>query len=63
VPKFNSHRITFTYPQINASRRVTFLVNDPKKEPVVQKVLAGGHGYPAEGVRPEKGELVWLLGK
>ena len=63
VPQFNSHRITFTYPQINAARRVTFLVNDPKKEPVVQKVLEGGHGYPAEGVRPEKGELVWLLGK
>jgi 6-phosphogluconolactonase len=63
VPKFNSHRITFSYPQINAARRVTFLVNDPKKEAVVQKVLEGGHGYPAEGVRPEKGELVWLLGK
>jgi len=62
VPKFNSHRITFTYPQINAARRVTFLVNSPKKQAVVKKVLEGGHGYPAEGVRPEKGELVWLLG-
>jgi 6-phosphogluconolactonase len=62
VPKFNSHRITFTYPQINVARRVTFLVSGPKKEAVVQKVLEGKHGYPAEGVRPEKGELVWLLG-
>jgi 6-phosphogluconolactonase len=62
VPKFDSHRITFTYPQINVARRVTFLVSGPKKEAVVQKVLEGRHGYPAEGVRPEKGELVWLLG-
>jgi len=62
VPKFNSHRITFTYPQINVARRVTFLVSGPKKEAIVQKVLEGRHGYPAEGVRPEKGELVWLLG-
>jgi len=62
VPKFNSHRITFTYPQINVARRVTFLVSGPKKEAVVQKVLEGKHSYPAEGVRPEKGELVWLLG-
>ncbi|HEX7193610.1 MAG TPA: 6-phosphogluconolactonase [Chthoniobacterales bacterium] len=62
VPKFGSHRITFTYPQINVARRVTFLVSGPKKEAVVQKVLEGRHGYPAERVRPEKGELVWLLG-
>ena len=63
VPKFNASRITFTYPQINAARRVTFLVNDPEKEEIVRKVLKGGYGYPAEGVRPEKGELIWILGK
>jgi 6-phosphogluconolactonase len=37
--------------------------DDPQKESVVGKVLEGGHGYPAEGVHPEKGELVWLLGQ
>jgi 6-phosphogluconolactonase len=63
VPKFDTHRITFTYPQINVARRVAFLVNDPKKEGVIHKVLEGGHGYPAEDVRPEKGDLVWLLGQ
>jgi 6-phosphogluconolactonase len=63
VPRFNVHRITFTYPQINAARRVSFLVNDPKKEEIVQKILEGGHGLPAEGIRPGDGELVWLLGK
>ena len=63
VPKFNTHRLTFTYPLINASHRVAFLVNDPKKEPIIEKVLEGGHGFPAEGVKPVNGELVWFIGQ
>jgi len=63
VPKLQGYRITFTYPQINAARQVAFLVNDSKKEAMVQKVLQGGHSFPAEGVRPSDGEVVWLLGK
>lgn len=63
VPKFNTSRLTFTFPLINSARRVVFLVNDEKKEPVVQKVLEGGHGLPAERVKPENGELIWFLGK
>ena len=63
VPKFNTHRLTFTYPLINASRRVAFLVNDSKKEPIIAKVLEGGHGLPAEGVKPVNGELVWFIGQ
>ena len=62
VPKFNTHRLTFTYPLINASRRVAFLVNDSKKKTVVDGVLQGGRGYPAEGVKPTDGELLWFLG-
>lgn len=61
VPKFDTYRITFTYPLINAARCVAFLVNDPKKEEVINQVLEGGHGYPAEGVRPAQGELIWFL--
>jgi 6-phosphogluconolactonase len=62
VAKFNSPRLTSTYPLINASRRIAFLVNDPKKETVIQAVLEGTHGYPAENVKSEKGETIWLLG-
>jgi 6-phosphogluconolactonase len=62
VPKFKCHRITFTYPLINAARRVAFLVNDPKKKGIIDKVLGGNSGLPAERVQPEKGELVWFLG-
>ena len=63
VPKFNTHRITFTYPLINAARRVAFLVNDPSKKPVIDQVLERGHGFPSEGIQPTNGELVWLLGE
>jgi 6-phosphogluconolactonase len=55
--------LTFTYPLINAARSVAFLVNDSKKESIVQKVLEGGHGFPAEDVKPVNGELVWFIGQ
>ncbi len=62
VPKFDTHRITFTFPLINAARHVCFLVNDPKKEPIVQAVLEKSGGYPTERVAPESGRITWLLG-
>jgi 6-phosphogluconolactonase len=62
VPKFNSYRITFTFPLINAARRIAFLVNDPKKKAMIDQVLSGKSGLPAERVRPQEGELIWFLG-
>ena len=60
VPKFNAHRITFTFPLIAAARHVLFLVNDPKKEPIVQAIIAGNRDYPAGRVAPEMGRVTWL---
>lgn len=34
VPKFSAHRLTFTYPLLNAARHVCFLVSSPGKEGV-----------------------------
>lgn len=62
VPKLNADRITFTFPLINAARHVCFLVNDPKKEPVVQEVLGKSGQHPSESVSPTSGRLTWLLG-
>jgi 6-phosphogluconolactonase len=62
VPKFSTYRVTFTYPLINAARRVTFLVNDKNKCPIIDAILRGGSGYPAEGVKPTSGELLWIVG-
>jgi 6-phosphogluconolactonase len=63
VPKFNSYRLTSTYPLINAARCIVFLVNDPKKELLVQQVFEGGHSFPAENVKSAEGQTLWLLGQ
>lgn len=62
IPKFDSERITLTYPLINAARSVCFLVTgEEKKGPVVERILAGGADDPAAAIAPD-GELIWLLG-
>ena len=54
-------RITMTFPLINASRHIVFLVNDAGKQPVIDEILAGSSSYPAARVRPVEGKLTWLL--
>jgi 6-phosphogluconolactonase len=62
VPKFSSHRLTFTYPLLNAARHVCFLVSSAGKEAVLQEVLAGNRAYPSASVAPADGRVTWLLG-
>jgi 6-phosphogluconolactonase len=62
VPKFDTYRITFTYPLLNAARHVCFLVEGDDKKPVVKQILAGDLEYPAAHVQPTDGRLTWLLG-
>ena len=59
-PKPPPQRITFTYPLLNASRKVAFLLNDPKKEPVLEAALRGE--FPSGKVRPTDGEVIWVVG-
>jgi 6-phosphogluconolactonase len=60
-PKPPPQRITFTFPLLNASRTVVFLVNDASKETMVQEVMRGE--FPAGKVRPESGQVIWLIGQ
>ncbi len=62
VPKFDTYRITFTYPLINAARHVCFMVEGEDKKPIVDQILAGHAKYPADGVAPADGRLTWILG-
>lgn len=62
VPQQNSTRITFTYPLINASRRVLFLISGEKKRAILDEIKAGGTQYPAEKIKPTEGSLNWLVG-
>jgi len=57
-------RVTLTFPVINAGRTVMFLVSGEEKASAVSKVLdASGdpHDWPARGVRPKGGKLLWLM--
>lgn len=53
-------RITTTYPMIESSRRVAFLVTGQEKAVMLRAILAGGSQVPAARVRPV-GELLWFV--
>jgi 6-phosphogluconolactonase len=53
-------RITMTYPVIESSRRVAFLVSGREKAPVLRAIRAGDKKLPAARVRPS-GELFWFV--
>jgi 6-phosphogluconolactonase len=53
-------RITTTYPTIESSRRVAFLVAGQAKAAIFRDVLEGGSQLPAARVRAA-GELLWFV--
>jgi 6-phosphogluconolactonase len=53
-------RITTTYPVIESSRRVAFLVAGREKAAILRAICAGTSQAPAARVRPV-GELVWFV--
>jgi 6-phosphogluconolactonase len=57
-PKPPPQRLTFTFPLINAARRVVFLVNDRSKQQVIDEVQTGDARHPAARVHT----ATWLLG-
>lgn len=64
APKLNAHRLTFTYPLINAARQIMFLVAGQDKAEPLRDVLSGQVSIeerPAVGVRPTDGETLWLV--
>jgi 6-phosphogluconolactonase len=59
VPQGRSEpRITLTYPALNASRLILFLVAGADKQEAVRRARAGE--LPAGKLRPE-GDVIWLL--
>ena len=63
VPKFNTWRITFTFPLIDQARHVCYLVNANKNVDLLQKVLGGDRQFPSARVEPANGALTWILGE
>jgi 6-phosphogluconolactonase len=61
-----SRRISVTLPVINGAQRVIFLVSGDSKAEAVRNVLLGTGNpeqYPAKLVKPDRGEVVWLIDK
>jgi 6-phosphogluconolactonase len=63
VPKFDSWRITFTFPLIAQARHICFLANANKNPSLLAKILEGDQEFPAARVAPADGDLTWILGE
>jgi 6-phosphogluconolactonase len=63
IEKFQSYRITFTYPVINRAAEALFLVSGDSKSQILKAVLdpSGPRVYPAQAVQPQAGILMWLV--
>mgnify|MGYP006177565927 FL=1 len=61
VPQKGESRITFTYPIINAARKILFLIRGEDKRRIVDHVLSGESDLPVSLVDPEEGSVIWLL--
>ncbi len=64
VPKFDSWRLTLTYPVLDAAAQVLFLVGGAEKADAVQQVLEGPYDpaeYPSQGVQTPDGTVTFLL--
>jgi 6-phosphogluconolactonase len=63
VVKFNTHRITFTFPVLNRAAEVMFLASGADKADMLHQVLEGKSipPLPAQRVQPSDGKLLWML--
>ena len=63
VEKFNSFRITFTFPVLNHAAEVMFTVSGESKAEILKDVLKNPDKnlYPSQRVQPEDGRLWWVV--
>lgn len=63
VAKFNTHRITFTFPVLNRAAEVMFMASGADKADMLHQVLEGKNTppLPSQRVQPTDGKLLWLL--
>lgn len=64
VEKFDSHRLTLTYPVLNNAVKAVFLVSGANKAETLQQIFEGDsqpEKFPARNVKLKSGKLVWLI--
>lgn len=60
VEKLHTTRITFTYPLLNNAACVIFLVSGAEKAAILEQIVEGPGGLPAQRVCPVNGRLLWI---
>jgi len=61
VPKGRTEeRVTLTYPALDSSAVVAFLVSGEGKRDILDKILSGETDFPAAHIRPV-GEVIWFI--
>jgi len=64
VEKFDTNRLTFTFPTINNASNVVFLINGAAKANPLKEVLEGEsqpEKFPSQNVNLKNGNLYWLI--
>jgi 6-phosphogluconolactonase len=62
VEKFNTYRLTFTYPVLNHAACVMFLASGADKAGILRQVLENPQAnLPSQKVCPTNGRLVWMV--
>jgi len=64
VEKFQTDRITMTFPVLNSATEVILLVAGAEKAPILSEVFqtaAGNQQYPVQIVTPRRGAKRWML--
>lgn len=64
IDKLAAWRITLTPALLNRAKKVIFLVAGASKSDALQHVIYGAYQpdrYPAQIIRPDRGELLWLI--
>jgi 6-phosphogluconolactonase len=64
VAKLDTTRITFTYPLLNAARRLLIMVSGAQKAQALRDALIGPYNpqqLPVQAVNPVDGQLTWLV--
>lgn len=62
VDKFETQRITFTFPLLNHARHILFLVEGAEKSHVFAEAVNAERAiYPVQHIRPESGDVTWYV--
>lgn len=64
VERLQMHRLTLTYPVLNAASELVFLVAGAGKAEILRQVVEGARDperFPAQGIQPAEGKVNWYL--